>query len=95
MAEKLRSVVGIQCLRCRKCGYRFTDHPWRLRYLIYAHCPKCRNMVLRNWSEKYFYPPWYKRWLRRIGAREQRCEACRYNFVSFRKRWKAKKNGPK
>lgn len=93
--EKLRSLRGVHFFRCRHCGRRYTDNLWRWRYLAHANCPRCGNMELRDWSEKYLYPPWYKRWLRYVGAREQRCEACRHNFVSFRARLRKKKSGSK
>ncbi len=48
-------------------------------------------MVLRDWSEKYYLPPFYKRALTYIGWKQQRCEICRVNFVSLRPRWNPKK----
>lgn len=55
--------------------------------LFYAKCPKCHELDLRDWQEKYNYPAWYKRAMLFLGAKRQRCEQCRYNFVSFRPRW--------
>lgn len=96
LGEWLKSLIGIQHVRCRGCGYRFTDYPWRKHYLLYAHCPKCANMKLKDWHERYHWPPAYKRALLLVGAQQHRCEHCRYNFVSFRRRWKApKKKGSK
>lgn len=83
-------LFGFQMMRCRECGKRFPDRPWRWPHILYARCPRCQEMELRDWQEKYHYPPWHKRMLTNVGAREQRCEKCRYNFVSFRPRWKPK-----
>lgn len=74
--------------RCMRCGHRFRGRTLRLRYLWYAKCPMCTGLQLINWQEKYYYPPAYKRMLTYLGWREQRCEDCRYNFVSLRPRWK-------
>ncbi len=98
MRERLQRLAGFHWMRCRDCGTRFRDSIWRDGlFLFYAKCPKCTNLVLKDWEEKYYLPPRYKRLLLKLGAREQRCEPCRYNFVSFRPRWKgpAKENGSK
>lgn len=95
-AEWLRAMFGVHMMRCRSCGIRFRKRTWELSLIWYARCPKCAGLELRNWSEKYYYPPWYKQILCLVGARQQRCEACRHNFVSFRPRWNPKKkNGSK
>jgi len=86
--ELLQSFFGFQKMRCRECGKRFPDHAFHWPQILYARCPKCQEMELRDWQEKYYYPPRYKRLLTYVGARQQRCEKCRYNFISFRPRWK-------
>jgi hypothetical protein len=96
IGERFESWFGIQHLRCRECGYRYTDQPLRWPVLAHARCPKCANMVLRDWQEKYYLPPAPVRALTYIGWKQQRCESCRHNFVSLRPRWKLKKkNGSK
>jgi C4-type Zn-finger protein len=91
----MRIFFGFHHVRCRDCGYRFTDHPWRWPHVLYARCPLCHGMILRNWTEKYNYPPWYRQIKILLGAKRQRCEACRHNFLSLRRRWSVKKNGSK
>lgn len=94
--EWLQSWFGVHWMRCKKCGARYSDHPWRWSTLWYAKCPRCYEMELRDWQEKYHLPPWRVRILTSFGWKQQRCEACRYNFVSLRPRWKKpKKNGSK
>ncbi len=84
----LLSVFGIHAVRCTDCGSRFTHHAWHWAYLQYARCPKCANLRLHGWQEEYHLPPAYVRALTIVGARQQRCNPCRHNFVSFRPRWK-------
>lgn len=38
---------------------------------------------LSDWSEPYYYPPKYQRFLLNFGAKAHRCSVCRVNFVSF------------
>ncbi len=90
-AEKIRAFAGIQPVRCRDCSHRFSDYPWRWPDVYYARCPLCASMLLRDWTERYYYPPFYKRWLTYVGWKQQRCEICRVNFVSLRPRWNPKK----
>lgn len=81
--------------RCDSCRHTFRSTTVRWRYIIYAKCPHCLSLKLTDWEEKYYLPPRRKRMLIYIGARQARCEACRKNFVTFRLRWKPKKNGSK
>lgn len=43
-------------------------------------------MDLSRWAEDDYYVPLFRRILLRIGAHPYRCEYCRVNFVSFRRR---------
>jgi len=88
--ERVAALLGVQKVRCRACEHRYSDHPWRPPDVFYARCPACASMILRDWSEKYYLPPFYKRALTYIGWKQQRCEICRINFVSLRRRWRTK-----
>jgi len=97
--KKRRGITAVLlCLhtfRCDSCQRQFRGRTIQWRYVWYAKCPRCAGLELTNWEEKYYYPPWYKRALTHVGAREQRCDSCRYNFISFRPRWRAKESGSK
>ncbi len=94
--SRLRRFSGLHHFRCNRCGKRFESRTIHREYVWYAKCPLCAGLELVDWQEKYYYPPFYKRMFVYVGGKEQRCGACRYNFVSFRPRWKGeKKNGPK
>jgi len=81
---KLVAVAGIHRALCTHCSHRFACYPSRI---LRARCPQCAGLRLRDWEERYYWPPAYKRMLLWFGARRQRCSACRINFVSFRPRW--------
>ena len=96
VSQRLRALFGVHRFRCSHCGKRFEDRAWRFEFVWYAKCPRCAGLELRDWEEKYYYPPAFKRMLAYLGAQKQRCEACRYNFITFRPRWQGKKeNGSK
>jgi len=84
--EHLASLVGIRPLRCRDCRQRFVARTWNPSDLPYARCPKCLNMTLSTWSPSHYHVPFSRGFKLFFGARPYRCEACRYNFVSFRPR---------
>ena len=85
-AEKLASLAGVRPLRCRDCRRRFTGRVWSLSALRYAHCPKCLRTDLTSWSASHYYVPFGRGVLLFFGARPYRCDYCRHNFVSFRRR---------
>jgi len=92
----LRRLACIHTLRCDSCKLRFRSRTLRWRYMFYAKCPQCAGLELTDWQEKYYYPKAHLRALVYFGWRQQRCDSCRYNFVSFRPRWRPKKeNGSK
>lgn len=92
----LRRAAGLHAFRCVRCGKRFESRTINRRYMWYTKCPLCAGLELVDWQEKYYYPPFYKRILIYVGGKEQRCDRCRYNFVSIRPRWnQTKKNGSK
>ncbi len=85
-AERLFSLVGVRPLRCRECKTRFSRRLWKFSDLPYARCPKCLNFRLTYWSTAHYHVPFGRGVLLFFGARPYRCEPCRHNFVSFRRR---------
>ncbi len=85
-SERWKSWIGIRPLRCRDCRLRFVERTWRFSNLVYARCPQCWRMDLSSWSERDFHVTFGMRVLLAFGGTPYRCEYCRRNFVSFRKR---------
>ncbi|HVW83998.1 MAG TPA: hypothetical protein VHB50_04940 [Bryobacteraceae bacterium] len=54
--------------------------------LRYARCPQCYRMDLNGWTGKTYEPPFFTGLKIFLGAKRLRCEYCRLNFASFRKR---------
>jgi hypothetical protein len=85
-SERIRSLFGIRPIRCRDCRTRFPERLWKLSELRYARCPKCLRMNLVFWSENHYRIRLSQNIFLFFGAKRYRCDACRYNFVSFRHR---------
>jgi DNA-directed RNA polymerase subunit RPC12/RpoP len=73
-------------LRCIDCQTRFIGPLIVWKDLFYARCPTCHRMDLNVWRGKTFDPPFWMGMKIRFGARRWRCEYCRINFASFRRR---------
>jgi len=74
-------------LRCIDCETRFIGRTFLWGDLFYARCPMCMRMDLNGWTGKtYVDPPFWVALKVSFGARKWRCEYCRFNFASFRKR---------
>jgi hypothetical protein len=74
-------------LRCLDCKARFMAPVIVWEDLFFARCPVCRRMDLNGWTGKtYTDPPFWVAFKVGLGARKWRCEYCRLNFASFRKR---------
>ena len=82
--ERLKGMVGIYPLRCRRCRARWETSVWASGAWKYARCPRCYRQELTTWSEQYYHPPRWTTFLLRVGATPYRCAACRCNFASFR-----------
>lgn len=89
--ERVRSIAGGAAVRCLDCKYRFFVNTWRAWELFFAHCPRCYNRVLTEWSEKYLMAPRFDRLLLFVGGHKHRCDSCRCNFVSLRPRMSARR----
>ena len=82
--ERLRGLLGIYQLRCKRCETRFQGALWRPGLIFYARCPRCYRTELSTWSEQYYNPKTWTIMQLRLGATPYRCEYCRCNFASFR-----------
>jgi hypothetical protein len=85
-SERLAGWTGIRPIRCRTCRHRFTARIWTFSDLSYARCPKCLNMRLSTWSTRHYHVPFGRGFLLFFGGNPYRCENCRHNFVSLRRR---------
>jgi DNA-directed RNA polymerase subunit RPC12/RpoP len=84
--EKVNKLRFISPLRCLDCQTRFVTRTLVVRDLFFARCPECHRMDLNSWTGKTFDPPWFTATKIWFGAKRWRCEYCRVNFASFRKR---------
>ena len=74
-------------LRCLDCKTRFIAPLFDWENMPYARCPVCRRMDLNGWTGKtYTNPPFLIKLKVTFGAKKWRCEYCRLNFASFRRR---------
>ena len=84
--EFIGELLGTYSFRCARCGNQFQHSVFGLSTIFNAKCPRCFRMDLTTWSESHYRPTSLMRLQMLFGARRVRCEACRCNFVSFRKR---------
>ena len=85
--ERLDRLRFIDALRCLDCKTRFTTKTFVWADMWFARCPKCRRMDLNSWTGNTYTPEYI--WVGfklQFGALRWRCEYCRLNFSSFRKR---------
>lgn len=88
-SEKLRALWFVMPVRCDHCKTRFVTDITGFKYLRFAKCPNCRRMDLNRWTGETFEPRGITRLKVGLGANRFRCEYCRVNFASFRKRKEA------
>lgn len=84
--DQFLSLLGFYAFRCSDCNFRFRANPLGVTNAGYAKCPRCLRMDLTTWDPKYYKPSRWtdlKVWL---GAHRWRCDPCRNNFVSWRRR---------
>src|SRR5260370_30475037 len=91
--RNLREYLGrlwfVAPLRCLDCRTRFVTSTFRLGDVKYARCPACYRMDLNGWTGKSYTPPFWMGLKIALGATRFRCEYCRFNFASFRRRKEA------
>ena len=85
-SEKIGKLRFISPVRCVDCKTRFIARTLMMEDLRFARCPRCFRMDLSEWTGKNYLPPLWMRLKLNFGAWRWRCEYCRLNFVSFRKR---------
>jgi DNA-directed RNA polymerase subunit RPC12/RpoP len=84
--EWLGKLRFIDPLRCLDCKTRFVAHTVVWSDLHYTRCPICHRMDLNGWTGKTYQPPFWMAVKIAFGAGRYRCEYCRINFASFRRR---------
>ncbi|MCX6621698.1 MAG: hypothetical protein NTY38_11610, partial [Acidobacteria bacterium] len=84
--ESLRGVLGIVPIRCRECQTRYEGRLFRPLDVVYARCPRCFRLDLSMWTLDHYNVGIWQRIKLGFGAHPWRCEACRCNFASFRRR---------
>lgn len=82
--ERVLETFGFVQIRCRDCDERFGSGLIDVRNAIYARCPRCYRLDLGSWKLDHYHVTFWSRVLLKIGGRPRRCDACRWNFVSFR-----------
>jgi len=85
-AERAGRWRFVSPLRCLDCQTRFIGSTISVRDMFFAHCPRCDCMDLNQWTGKNYIPPFLTGLAVKFGANRWRCEYCRINFASFRKR---------
>jgi hypothetical protein len=85
-SEKIAGLAGVRPLRCRDCRHRFVYRTWLLSDLSHARCPTCLGTELTYWSPSHYRVSFGKSLLLFLGGHPYRCDRCRCNFVSFRRR---------
>ena len=86
LGERLRKIWFVTPLRCLDCQTRFIASTLKVADLKFARCPICYRMDLNGWTGKTYKPPFWTRLKITLGAARYRCEYCRFNFASFRRR---------
>lgn len=84
--EKVRRWFFEAAMRCQDCKTRFVGRTLVFGDFFFAHCPRCHRLDLNSWSGKTYVPGGWTGFKIAFGAKRWRCEYCRLNFASFRKR---------
>lgn len=86
-SEQIGTLRLLSPFRCLDCKERFFAPSFVWADLFHARCPRCHRMDLNGWTGKtYTNPPFWVAVKVALGARKFRCEYCRLNFASFRRR---------
>ena len=85
-SEWLQSLLGTRPLRCRDCRSRFKGKTFEWSDLLFAKCPNCFRMDLNVWYKEHWRARGWMAVKLALGGMRMRCEYCRVNFVSMRRR---------
>lgn len=88
--ELPKMMTGQFPFRCNECHYRFFINVWATSVWTpskgkCARCPQCLGVKLDDWPQNRRPHLWQSLMLK-FGANRYRCNVCRTNFVTFRKR---------
>jgi hypothetical protein len=90
VSEQMGTLRLVSPFRCLHCKIRFFAPSIVWADLFYAKCPNCHRMDLNGWTGKTYTNPPFRIALKvALGAGKLRCEYCRLNFASFRRRKEA------
>jgi Zn finger protein HypA/HybF involved in hydrogenase expression len=87
--ERLNELRFVSPLRCKDCRTRFISRTIFPEEIFYARCPECDHLDLSAWTGKTYRAIGWTKIKVALGAHKWRCEYCRLNFASFRKRKEA------
>ena len=84
LPDYLLSLLGMRPWRCRLCNHRF--HAWTVppRYVLFAHCTRCGNLVLQHINGEYVTEGLFLWLWRFLRVPAYCCGPCRYRFFSLR-----------
>jgi DNA-directed RNA polymerase subunit RPC12/RpoP len=86
ISQLFRMMLGVYPFRCMACGDRFSANVWLVSSWRYAKCPRCLNLNLTDWPKRHYHVTTWGQIMSALGAKKQRCNRCRTNFMSFRPR---------
>ena len=84
--ERFDALLGLFPLRCGDCRTRFVGRTFVWQDYLFAKCPKCFRMDLNLWFEEHLRARGWMAVKLALGGMRLRCEYCRLNFVSMRRR---------
>jgi DNA-directed RNA polymerase subunit RPC12/RpoP len=87
LRDTAKMAVGLYPFRCIECSQRFWASIWQLGWWRYAKCPKCLSLTLTTWTRKSHRLSLWTKLALTSGATRYRCNACRFNFASFKPAW--------
>lgn len=84
--ERFDALFGVSPLRCGDCRTRFVGRTFIWQDYLFAKCPNCFRMDLNLWYEEHLRARGWMAVKLALGGMRLRCEYCRINFVSMRRR---------
>lgn len=84
LRDFLFTLLGCRPWRCEACEFRFYGRRAPLRFIRFAHCPKCGNFDLERISRERVEKGTMVGVKRVLKFRALRCDRCRERFFSVR-----------